>query len=115
MKLGNLATIGHHQPRNLIHVVLDNEAYDSTGGQATTSSTISLAAVAREAGYASSHQVTEAQDLTQHLGLALTQPGPHCIVVKVATGAAADLQRPHLAPPDLKDRFRSFTSQAGRR
>jgi phosphonopyruvate decarboxylase len=115
MKLGNLATIGHYQPRNLIHVVLDNEAYDSTGGQATTSSTISLAAVAREAGYASSHQVTEVQDLTQHLSLALTQPGPHCIVVKVATGAAAELQRPHLAPPDLKDRFRSFPSQDGRR
>ncbi len=113
MKLGNLATIGHYRPRNLIHVVLDNEAYDSTGGQATTSSTISLAAVAREAGYVSSQQVTEAQTLTHQLGLALTQPGPHFILVKVAPGAAADLQRPHLAPPALKDRFMSFVSQAG--
>ena len=114
MKLGNLATIGHYRPRNLIHVVLDNEAYDSTGGQATTSATISLAAVAREAGYVSSQQVTEAQTLSHQFGLALTQPGPHFIVVKVTPGAAADLQRPHLAPPALKERFMSFASQAGK-
>ncbi len=111
MKLGNLATIGHYRPRNLIHVVLDNEAYDSTGGQATTSSTISLAAVAREAGYVSSQQVTDSLTLTHLLGMALTQPGPHFILVKVAPGAAADLQRPHLTPPALKERFMSFVSQ----
>ncbi len=114
MKLGNLATIGHYRPRNLIHVVLDNEAYDSTGGQATTSSTISLATVAREAGYVTSQHVTDSQTLTHQLGLALTQPGPHFILVKVAPGAAADLQRPHLAPPALKDRFMSFAGQAGK-
>lgn len=114
MKLGNLATIGHYRPRNLIHVVLDNEAYDSTGGQATTSSTISLAAVAREAGYVSSHQVLEPQTLTQQFGWALSQPGPHFILVKVAPGSAADLQRPHLAPEALKERFMAFAGQAGK-
>ena len=33
MKLGVLATIGFYQPSNLLHIILDNEAHDSTGGQ----------------------------------------------------------------------------------
>lgn len=108
MKMGNLATIGHYQPRNLIHVVLDNEAYDSTGGQATTSSTTLLAEVARAAGYPSVQQVTAADALSQRLRWALRQPGPHFLLVKVAPGAPAELARPHLPPPDLKERFGSF-------
>jgi len=111
MKMGNLATIGHYQPRNLIHVVLDNEAYDSTGGQATTSSTISLTEVARAAGYRSVQQIGAEAPLRQYLAQALAQPGPHFLLVKVAPGSQADLARPHLAPPELKERFSSFLKQ----
>lgn len=108
MKMGNLATIGHYRPRNFIHVVLDNEAYDSTGGQATTSATISLTAVALAAGYASVQAIMDAAALRQHLQMALVNPGPHFLHVKVTVGAPADLARPHLKPPDLKERFCSF-------
>ena len=38
MKMGSLATIGFYQPANLLHIILDNEAHDSTGGQQTASS-----------------------------------------------------------------------------
>ncbi|MBM4287412.1 MAG: phosphonopyruvate decarboxylase [Deltaproteobacteria bacterium] len=114
MKLGNLATIGHHRPRNFIHVVLDNEAYDSTGGQATTSASISLASVAQAAGYSTSQEVRDPQALAGQLRQALAQPGPHFIVAKVAPGAAADLQRPHLTPPEIKERFMTFLWQAGK-
>lgn len=108
MKMGNLATIGHYQPRNLIHIVLDNEAYDSTGGQATTAATIALTEVARAAGYQSVQQVTAADALRQGLAQALAQPGPHFLLVKVAPGSQADLARPQLTPPELQDRFRAF-------
>ena len=53
MKLGNLATIGSRAPANLVHVVLDNGAHDSTGGQATVSPNVDFAAVALACGYAS--------------------------------------------------------------
>ncbi len=111
MKMGNLATIGYYQPRNFIHVVLDNEAYDSTGGQATTSSTIALTEVARAAGYRRVHQIVDKATLRHALPLALAQPGPHFLLVKVAPGSQGDLARPHLTPPDLKERFRFFLQQ----
>ncbi len=46
MKLGVLATIGFYQPSNLLHIILDNEAHDSTGGQQTASGIVRFAAVA---------------------------------------------------------------------
>lgn len=112
MKLGNLATIGHYRPRNLIHLVLDNESYDSTGGQATASSTMPLEAVAREAGYASTRRVVAAQDLKEYLPQALAQPGPHFILIKVASGALSDLGRPRLTPIQVKERFMAFVNQS---
>jgi hypothetical protein len=39
MKLGSLSTIGSYQPNNLIHICFDNNNYESTGGQKTTSNT----------------------------------------------------------------------------
>ena len=35
MHLGNLATIGNHSPPNLKHIVINNGAHDSVGGQPT--------------------------------------------------------------------------------
>src|SRR5207248_27606 len=50
MHMGTLSTIAAIAPQNLLHVVLDNEAYGSTGDQATTSRTTDLAAVAAACG-----------------------------------------------------------------
>ena len=46
MKLGTLATIGAYAPKNLIHIVFDNGAYESTGGQPTVSPTVDFAGAA---------------------------------------------------------------------
>ncbi len=35
MHLGNMATIGHHGPPNFKHIVINNGAHDSVGGQPT--------------------------------------------------------------------------------
>src|SRR5262249_43067797 len=51
MRLSALATIGYERPANLVHILLDNEIHESTGGQATVSHSVDLAAVARACGY----------------------------------------------------------------
>ena len=53
MKLGSMATIGFYQPPNFLHIVLDNECHDSTGGQQTASGTVRFAAIAAAANYRS--------------------------------------------------------------
>jgi thiamine pyrophosphate-dependent acetolactate synthase large subunit-like protein len=51
MGMGSLATVGLQKPANLTIVVLDNEVYGETGGQAShTAATVDLVGVARSCG-----------------------------------------------------------------
>src|SRR6202051_1890359 len=53
MGMGSLATVGLQKPGNLTIVVLDNEVYGETGGQAShTAATVDLVGVARSCGIA---------------------------------------------------------------
>ena len=63
MNMGSLALIGAQQPRNLVHLVFDNEAYGSTGNQPTISSRVALDAVARASGYADVRRAEDADQL----------------------------------------------------
>src|SRR5437763_11330744 len=51
MSMGALAMIAREAPSNLLHVVLDNEVYGSTGNQPSLSKEVDLARVASAAGY----------------------------------------------------------------
>ena len=53
MGMGSLATVGLQKPSNLSIIVLDNEVYGETGGQAShTAATVDLVGVARSCGIA---------------------------------------------------------------
>jgi thiamine pyrophosphate-dependent acetolactate synthase large subunit-like protein len=67
MSLGTLPLIATLRAHNLIHVVLDNELYESTGGQPTISSEVDLAALAEAAGYARVWRVSDPVSLQQAL------------------------------------------------
>ena len=54
MRMGAFATVGAYGLPNLRHLLLDNGAHDSTGGQATASPNVSFAQVAAACSYASS-------------------------------------------------------------
>ena len=42
MNLGSLVTIGYLQPKNLVHIIFDNNSHESTGGQPTSASKIDI-------------------------------------------------------------------------
>ena len=50
MSLGALSTVARMDPPNLVVVVMDNAAYETTGGQSTLSTEVDFAGVARECG-----------------------------------------------------------------
>jgi phosphonopyruvate decarboxylase len=88
MHMGALSTVGHHKPKNLVHVVLDNESYESTGGQSTSSDTTDLAEVAHAAGYSTVFNVRDEPDLRKVMESVLTQQiGPSFIRVLVSRGS----------------------------
>ena len=50
MKLGSLATVGHYGPPNVVHLLLNNGTYESTGDQPTTAPSVDFCAMAEAAG-----------------------------------------------------------------
>lgn len=51
MHMGSLATNGRYQPKNLIHIVLNNGVNESVGGQKSSGQIINLTAIAKGCGY----------------------------------------------------------------
>lgn len=108
MKLGSLATIGAQSPPNLVHILLDNEVHDSTGGQATVSASVDFATVALAAGYGYAARVDDAAGFARAWGEARATRRPAMIHVKIAPGSLATLGRPTVKPHAVAARFRAF-------
>ena len=84
MNLGILATIAGKKPKNFYHFVLDNECYATTGGQPVPNATdIDYAALAKGAGYASSHHFDDLEEFATDLEGILNEQGPVFISIKI--------------------------------
>jgi len=90
--------------KNLLHVVLDNEAHGSTGGQKTITSQVDLAALAKASGYTWAERVAP-EDLAAELPTFLKREGPAMLLVKVEPGNVAGIGRVTHTPPEITARF----------
>lgn len=103
MRLGALPILAYVRPANLVHILLDNEAYESTGGQATVSHAVDLARVAEACGYENVVRITTAEEL-EHL-LKAPRAGLRFIALKIRSGVAAELPRPTVTPAQVARRL----------
>jgi sulfopyruvate decarboxylase subunit beta len=88
MNLGSLSTMARYQPKNLVHVVFDNESLLSVGGFPTATSTgTDLEGIARAAGISRVFTVRTVEDFRIVMKQALDGTQLTTIVAKVeATG-----------------------------
>jgi phosphonopyruvate decarboxylase len=108
MKLGTLATVGFYQPPNLLHIILDNEVHDSTGGQQTASGIARFAALAAAANYRSALAADERNEIGKAIQLLRRRPGPSLLHIKIKAGSPEKLGRPTVPPCQVKERFSQF-------
>ncbi len=86
MNLGSLVSIARAKPPNLLHVVYDNEAYDTTGGQPTPGAgNADFRAIALGAGYPAAYAFDDLEDLEEELTSILAGARPALVVLKVAS------------------------------
>lgn len=111
MKLGSLATIGHYQPKNFLHLLLDNEVHDSTGGQRTVSGVVGFAEIAAACNYRHAVSVDRPEDFRSELSRLRQTPGPSLLHVKIRPGSPSDLGRPTVKPHEVRDRFMDFIAR----
>ncbi|WP_010255468.1 phosphonopyruvate decarboxylase [Treponema primitia] len=100
MHMGALATIGNRKPSNFRHIILNNGAHDSVGGQPTLGLKIDIPGIARSCGYSEARTVRSAEEL--RTALKEKKQGPVLIEIRIRKGARKDLGRPKSSPVENK-------------
>ncbi|MDR0638319.1 MAG: phosphonopyruvate decarboxylase [Spirochaetaceae bacterium] len=100
MHMGALASLGAEKPENVLHIVLNNRAHDSVGGQPTIAGLVDLCGIARSCGYERVLRVETQAALQQ--ALAGADNRLTFIEVAVKKGARDDLGRPRSTPLENK-------------
>ena len=108
MHTGNMAIIGTVAPKNYFHIVFNNGAHDSVGGQPTVGFKVDIPAVARAFGYKTVISVDNEADLICQLKDLTKRQAPLLLEVKVKKGARNDLGRPTTTPIENKKALMSF-------
>ena len=108
MHRGSMAIVANKAPKNYVHVVFNNGAHDSVGGQPTVGLKIDLPAVAKAVGYKAEYSVDNKEALNAILKNVNCFEGPTLIEVKVKKGNRKDLGRPTTTPIQNKEALMSF-------
>ncbi len=111
MHMGNMAITGCMKCKNYVHVVLNNGAHDSVGGQPTVGLKIDLCAVAKAVGYVATYSVDTQKSLTETLEAIKFVEGPIFLQICVKKGNRKDLGRPTTTPIQNKEALMEFLSK----
>jgi phosphonopyruvate decarboxylase len=105
MHMGSLATIGRLAPKNYIHIMINNGAHESVGGQNTGAFLVDWSAVARACGYKSTFiakDLNELQNVTKQI---VNSEGPVFFEIRTSQGSRKELGRPKSTPIENKEQF----------
>ena len=106
MRLGNFATVGTYGGDNMLHILLDNEAHDSTGAQATVSANVKFADIAAACAYGVSMEGNDIELIEQPFPKTDAQ-GPRFAHMKIGTGTIDNLPRPDVTPNEVLTRLQT--------
>ncbi len=108
MHMGSMTVIGNTSPKNLLHVILNNGAHESVGGQPTGAFGIDLPKIATACGYKLSMRATNSEELLSALDIASNAEGPVFLEIRVNKKSRKDLGRPDKSPVENKISFMKF-------
>lgn len=111
MHMGSMAITASKAPVNFVHVLFNNGAHDSVGGQPTVGLDIDVPAIAKAVGYKHAFSVDSAGGLQEILRSPEILEGPTLIQVCVRKGNRKDLGRPTTTPIENKNALMHFLSE----
>ncbi|XP_033752776.1 phosphonopyruvate decarboxylase-like [Pecten maximus] len=111
MHMGTMATIGQSDLANFKHIIINNGAHDSVGGQPTVAanhSSFCYSSVAKGCGYREAFVAVNEDEITNGLARLHQMPGPILMEIKVSKGGRKNLGRPTRTPVQNKQDFMHF-------
>lgn len=105
MHMGSMALIGSNSPKNYIHVLINNGAHESVGGQPTVGESIDFCQIASGCKYKHVYSSETRDELKNILSEINEKDGPIFIEIKSAIGSRDNLGRPTTSPLENKEAF----------
>ena len=111
MHMGGFSIIGTQAPKNFLHIIINNGAHESVGGQPTVAFNIDIPKIAEANNYKYTASVSSAKELTNALESLSENSYPALIEVMTKIGSRDDLGRPTIKPVDNKNDFMQNIAQ----
>ncbi len=108
MHLGAVPVIGELAPENLVHVVINNGAHDTVGGEPVALKKCDVTAFPKASGYGLVTSACSEETLRAALETVKNFKGTAFLEVRTANGARKDLGRPTLTARQNVEAFREF-------
>ncbi|XP_050410137.1 phosphonopyruvate decarboxylase [Patella vulgata] len=114
MHLGSMATVGQSNSTNFKHILFNNGAHDSVGGQPTEArnfDSFSFSKIAIGSGYKKTYVATTEEELKHGMKELMMADGPVLLEIRTSTGSRSNLGRPTRTTIENKEDFMDFISQ----
>ncbi len=105
MHMGAMAVIGKIQPKNLKHIIINNNAHETVGGMPSALDKTDMVSLAYSLGYKYAVSVDNFIDLDKELTIVKNKKELSLIEVKCSIGARNNLGRPKTSPVENKNNF----------
>lgn len=105
MHTGALGIVASMRPKNYVHVLFNNGAHESVGGQPTIGYAINCTAIAKASGYTDVMTARTEQEIIEAMAKIEQENGPVLLEIKVKIQSRDDLGRPTTTPIENKEAF----------
>ena len=111
MHMGAMAVVGSTNPKNLVHIVINNEAHETVGGMPTVANDMDIVSIAKACGYSYVASVDNFDDLDNELANVKNLDELSLIEIKSSIGAREDLGRPTTTAIENKENFMNYINK----
>jgi phosphonopyruvate decarboxylase len=108
MHLGAMAVIGANNPKNLVHIVINNFSHESVGGMPTVAKDISFTKIAYGCGYKKIIRISSVKNIDKKLKQAMNSKELTFVEILSAIGSRPNLGRPTLSAIENKKNFMRY-------
>lgn len=107
MRMGSMATIAHYKSK-ILHILMDNNSYESTGCQSTVSNSVNFVGLANSLGYSCVKKVDTKKNLDNFIREWKNNNQLTFLDLKIEISSNKKLVRPKIKPWEVKERFMKY-------
>lgn len=111
MHMGAMGVLGQSKQKNIVHILINNEAHETVGGMPTVSKGMNWGMIAQGCGYENYYMAQTEEELVSVLNQVKNENKLCFVEVKCSIGARDDLGRPTTTARENKETFMKFLAK----